>query len=113
MGRNKPNRPRQSRKQLGAGGFNVAALEWLDRFPQDVNRALDNPDLLIGIMIHVGMEGPGLALRRVYEQSGREAFFEACAQKGLTLVQAAKMEGVITVILHLAKAVTPDREGEE
>lgn len=105
MGRDKPNKPR---KQLGAGGFSPTALEWLDKFPEDTSGTLDDPALLVGIVIRVGMEGPGFALRRVYEKSGRDAFFKACAQKGLTPVQAAKMEGVITVILQMAAAVRED-----
>jgi hypothetical protein len=105
MGRDKANKPR---KQLGAGGLKPDVLAALEEFPMNPAEVLDKPDVMAMVMLRVGMDGAVMALRRVYDNAGRLAYFEAAFDKGLNVEQAERLEGLVIFLQNLAKAVSEE-----
>ena len=103
MGREKVNKPR---KPWGHGGVKPEALEALELFPMDVSEALENTQATSRAMLVTGLDPAVMALRRVYKISGRQDYYGAAFDKGLTVEQAERLEGLILWLNKLGEAVS-------
>lgn len=112
MGRDKANKPRKS--NTGHGGIKPDALVALEEFPLDLSQVFDNPQNTAMVMLRTGMDPAVRALRKVRETHGRLAYFEAAFDKGLTVDQAERLEGLLIWLKQLGESVSqPVQEGSD
>lgn len=102
MGRDKAHKPRKS--ATGHGGVKPDALAALEHFPMDLGKVFDNPETLAAIMLRTGLDPAVQALRRVMRDCGRLAYFQAAFDKGLTVEQAERLEGLLIFLNQLGQS---------
>ena len=108
MGREKAGKPRKSR--TGHGGIKADVLDVLEHFPMDVSRALEEPEKTAMVMLRVGLDPAVMALRRVYKNAGRTGYYEAAFDKGLTVEQAERLEGLLLFLKKLSESTARLRQ---
>jgi hypothetical protein len=111
MGREKVSKPRKS--GTGHGGIKPDALTALEEFPMDLNKVTEDPTRTAMVMLRTGTDPAVRALRRVLETAGRLAYFEAAFDKGLTVEQAERLEGLLIFLKELGRRAGPQEEGEK
>lgn len=104
MGRERARKPRRN---WGSGGLNADTVAHLDALPQpELFNKETIPDLGPKLVM-ICLDPAVMMLRRDRDKCGREGFYQVAREKGLTTVQARKLEGVL-VLLDNIRYAQPD-----
>lgn len=104
MGRQKLNKPRKDRRH-GEGGLHQDVLDALDLLDPDPGKILDDSGALSNAMLRTLHDPAALALRTVYQLSGREKYYGAAYEKGLSEHHAIRLEALLIWVTQLSGAV--------
>lgn len=95
MGRDRARKPR---KIEGTAGLKADTIAHLDSLPQ-LERINDRPvpDLGAKVLL-ICLDAAVMMLRHDLRKCGREGFYQTAREKGLSRVQARKLEGVFVLM---------------